>query len=207
MMTPTSTLSLAAITFDLGNVLVRADHGRFCRGLAEVAGLSPEEVFEAVFASDLEPALDTGRLSPREFYRQVMDHFRVSLPYPRFCDLWNDIFDPMEGMEEVVEHLMGRYALFMLSNTNPLHFHYIRAKFPVVRHFPHCLLSYEVGSRKPQGEIYQALIARAGEPPGRILYLDDKLPFVEAARAQGLVAWQFTSPPDLMRQLSQHGLW
>lgn len=207
MMTSTLTLSLAAIAFDLGNVLVRVDHGRFCQNLAEVAGLSPEEIFEAVFTSDLEPAFDTGRLSPQEFYRRIMDHFQVALPYPQFCDLWNNIFDPMEGMEEVVAHLKGRYALFMLSNTNPLHFHYIRANFPVVRHFPHCLLSYEVGSRKPQGEIYQALIARAVQPPERILYLDDKLPFVEAARTQGLVAWQFTSPRDLKRQLKQHGLW
>jgi HAD superfamily hydrolase (TIGR01509 family) len=206
-MTSTSTLSLAAIAFDLGNVLVRVDHGRFCQNLAEVAGLSPEEVFKAVFASDLEPAFDTGRLSPQEFYRQIMDHFRVALPYPQFCDLWNDIFDPMGGMEEVVEHLKRRYALFMLSNTNPLHFHYIRANFPVVRHFQQCLLSYEVGSRKPEGEIYQALISRAAQPPERILYLDDKLPFVEAARAKGLVAWQFTSPPDLKRQLRQHDLW
>jgi HAD superfamily hydrolase (TIGR01509 family) len=202
-----SPLQLAAIAFDLGNVLVRVDHWRFCQRLAQAQGLSPEEVYEAIFASGLEPAFDTGLISPEEFYRQIMSHFRAALPYPRFCDLWNDIFDPMEGIEEVVEHLKARYALFMLSNTNPLHFPYIQAHFPVVRHFRERLLSYEVGSRKPEAGIYQAMISRAGQSPGHILYLDDKLPFVEAARAHGLRSWQFTSPQELKRQLSQHGFW
>ena len=29
---------IAAIAFDLGNVLVKVDHLRFCRGLGELAG-------------------------------------------------------------------------------------------------------------------------------------------------------------------------
>ena len=29
---------IAAVAFDLGNVLVKVDHLRFCRGLAELAG-------------------------------------------------------------------------------------------------------------------------------------------------------------------------
>jgi putative hydrolase of the HAD superfamily len=206
-MSPTEGLDLAAIALDLGNVLVRVDHLRFCAGLAEFLPLSSLEVYQAVFDSDLEPGYDTGRLSSREFYRMVMGHLGLDLPYPLFCRLWSDIFDPMEGMEEPVARLADRYPLYLLSNTNPLHFHYIRKNFPILRHIRHMVLSFEVGSRKPEPGIYQALIKEMGTPPERCLFVDDKLPFVEAAREHGLVAWHFTGPEDFSRRLAEHGVW
>ncbi len=89
---------ITAITFDLGNVLVRVDHLRFCRRLAALAHLTPQEVYAQVFESALEPGYDTGHIRSREFYQRVTAHFGVALPYSRFCDLWCDLFDPMEGM-------------------------------------------------------------------------------------------------------------
>src|SRR5271157_4897281 len=113
---------IAALAFDLGNVLVQVDHLRFCRGLGELAGRPPQEIYAAVFQSGLEPGYDCGRLSSREFHRRLQALFRLDLPFSRFRDLWNDIFDPLEDMEEVVARLARRYPLYLLSNTNPLHF-------------------------------------------------------------------------------------
>lgn len=197
-----------ALAFDLGNVLIKVDHGRFCRGLAAIAGLSPQEIQDAVFATGLEPDYDTGRLSSREFYEGVKARFRLALPYPEFCRLWCEIFDPLEPMERVVQHLKERFALFLVSNTNVLHFDYIRQRFPgVLQPFQGFILSYRIGSRKPEPGIYQALIRQVGRAPEQILFLDDKLPFVEAARAHGLAAWHFVSPRNFQEQLSAAGLW
>lgn len=199
---------ITAITFDLGNVLVKVDHLRFCRRLAALAGLSPQEVYAQVFESSLEPGYDTGRITSREFYERVTAHFGVTLAYSRFCELWCDIFDPMEAMAAVVEHLAPRFPLFLLSNTNSLHFDSIRERFDaILRSFQAFILSYEVGSRKPEAAIYQALIQQVSRPPEEILFLDDKVAFVEAARGHGLVAWQFHSPQGLQQDLERHGLW
>jgi HAD superfamily hydrolase (TIGR01509 family) len=201
-------LDIEALAFDLGNVLITADHFRFCRPFAALVGLTPEEVYAAVFDSDLEPGYDTGRLSSAEFHRRLMDRFRLALPYPQFCDLWNDIFGPLEDMEQTVARLAARYPLYLLSNTNPLHFRYVKEHYPLLlRHFRRCILSYEVGSRKPEAGIFQALIRELSRAPSHCLFLDDKLPFVEAARTYGLLAWHFISPPEFREQLSQHGLW
>ena len=199
---------ITAITFDLGNVLVKVDHLRFCRRLAALAGLSPQEVYAQVFESSLEPGYDTGRITSREFYARVTAHFGVTLTYARFCELWCDIFDPMDAMAAVVAHLAPRFPLFLLSNTNSLHFDYIRERFDaILQPFQAFILSYEVGSRKPEAAIYQALIQRVQRPPEEILFLDDKATFVAAARGQGLVAWQFHSPQELQQDLERHGLW
>ncbi len=199
---------ITAITFDLGNVLVKVDHQRFCRRLAALAGLTPQEVFTQVFESSLEPGYDTGRISSREFYERITAHFGVTLPYSRFSQLWCDIFDPMEGMAAPVQRLADRFPLFLLSNTNSLHFDYIRERFgEILQPFRAFVLSYQVGSRKPEAAIYQALIRQVGRPPEEILFLDDKPAFVEAAGQQGLAAWQFRSPQELQQELARHGLW
>ena len=199
---------IAALAFDLGNVLVRVDHLRFCRGLGELAGWPPQEVYAAVFQSGLEPGYDCGRLSSREFHRRLQALFRLDLPFSRFRDLWNDIFDPLEDMEEVVAHLARRYPLYLLSNTNPLHFRYLRERFAsLLKHFRALILSYRVGSRKPEAAIFQALRRSAGLPPARILYIEDKEEFVAAARTHGLTAWLFVSPQDFKERLRVAGLW
>ncbi len=199
---------ITAITFDLGNVLVKVDHLRFCRRMAALAGLRPQEVYTQVFESSLEPGYDTGRITSREFYERVTAHFGVTLTYARFCELWCDIFDPMEAMAALVAHLAPRFPLFLLSNTNSLHFDYIRERFDaILEPFQAFILSYEVGSRKPEAAIYQALIRQVSRPPEEILFLDDKVAFVEAARDQGLAAWQFRSPQELRQDLERQGLW
>jgi len=192
---------IKALALDLGNVLVRVDHYRFCRRLAELTGLTPEEIYARVFGSDLEPGYDTGRLSSEEFHQRVMAHFRVNLPFSRFAAWWNDIFDPMEGMEELVAHLARRFPLYLISNTNPLHFAYIRERYPLLRHFRHFILSYKVGSRKPEAGIFQALLDAVRVPPAHCLFIDDKPEFVAAAQSHGLLAWQFTGPEALRREL------
>ncbi|MEJ2672123.1 MAG: HAD family phosphatase [Deltaproteobacteria bacterium] len=199
---------ITAITFDLGNVLVKVDHLRFCRRLSALAGLSPQQVYVQVFESSLEPGYDTGRLASPEFYERVTAHFGVALDYARFRALWCDIFDPMEFMAAVVARLAPRFPLFLLSNTNSLHFDYILESFgDILQPFQAFILSYQVGSRKPEAAIYQALIQQTGHPPEKILFLDDKVTFVEAAREQGLVAWQFRTPQELRQDLESHGLW
>lgn len=200
------TVDVQLITFDLGNVLVRVDHGRFCRRLAAAAGTSPEEVYRRVFQSSLEPGFDTGRLTPAEFYTTIMSAFNLNLEMAEFTAWWNDIFQPFPAMETLVAELAGRLPLFLLSNTNVLHFAYLRAHYPVLSHFDRLLLSFELGCRKPEPAIYQALIQAAGLPPAAILFIDDRRDFVAAAREQGLQAWQFQSPADLRQRLAALGL-
>jgi putative hydrolase of the HAD superfamily len=108
----------------------------------------------------------------------------------------------------VVAHLAFRFPLFLLSNTNSLHFDYIKERFAaILRPFQAFILSYQVGSRKPEAAIYQALIQQVGRPAHEILFLDDKVAFVEAARSQGLAAWEFRSPQELRRDLKRWCLW
>ena len=140
----------------------------------------------------LESDYDTGRLSSREFHRRLQARFGLNLPFSRFRELWTEIFAPLDDMAEVAARLAPRYPLYLLSNTNELHFDYIRENYAaLLQPFRAFILSYRVGGRKPEAAIFQALIRQAGVPPAQILYTDDKEDFVAAARTHGLTAWHF----------------
>ena len=57
------------VIFDLGNVVAFFDHRRASRQLAFLAAMAvtEEDVFRVVFDTSLEPDLDCGRISSREF--------------------------------------------------------------------------------------------------------------------------------------------
>lgn len=199
-------MTIRLITFDLGNVLVQVDHSLFCRRLAAAAGVAPAMVYDRVFRGPLEPGFDTGQLTPLEFYARITAAFGLNLDFAEFAAWWNDIFQPLPEMEALVAQLADRLSLFLLSNTNSLHFDYIRANFPVIRYFDRLLLSYELGCRKPEAAIYQALIEAAGLPPDQILFIDDRQDFVIAARQHNLQTWHFQGPEPLRQELSRLGL-
>ena len=94
----------------------------------------------------------------------------------------------------------------ILSNTNPIHFHMIRANYPLLRHFDHCVLSYEVGALKPSAKIFQAAVAHAGCDAGECFFTDDLAMNVEAARKHGMDAVQFQSAAQLEEELKARGL-
>lgn len=207
MLTQPQPAAVKLITFDLGNVLVKVDHLEFCRRLAVLTPFTPEDIFDYVFNGALEPGYDTGTITSQEFYQYIISQFNLTIEFERFSRWWNSIFSSMPEMEQVVIRLAERYPLFLLSNTNALHFEYIYQNYPLLQHFQEFVLSYQTGSRKPESAIYQHLIRRSGMSPEQILFVDDKMPFVAAARATGMQAWQFTSPDDLQTQLTAHGIW
>lgn len=67
--------------------------------------------------------------------------------------------------------------------------------------FDAVILSFEVGARKPQPEIYRAALRAAGDvAPGTAVFVDDQVPFCDGAAAVGLdtrLILRRESPPPL----------
>ena len=67
--------------------------------------------------------------------------------------------------------------------------------------FPHHTFSHRLRLVKPDERIYRHAINAIGQPVEAILFLDDRIENIEAARAVGLHAIQYTSDESLMRSL------
>ncbi len=198
---------IRAVIFDLGGVIVPLD---FPRAYAAIAALSPlpaAEIPNRIRSSGLVERYETGRLTSPDFVRQLSDLLSIEITYPQFCDLWSTLFRPDPLIpESLFAGLAARYPLILLSNTNEIHFENIRARFPLLRHFHHLVLSYEVGAAKPSPRIYEAAVARAGFRPEECFFTDDVPAYVEGARHAGLDAVRFFDFPQLEAELKTRGI-
>lgn len=177
-----------AFWFDLGNVLVNFDHRKFCRALARIGGAgSEEEIHRSVLAGGgPNERFETGRISAEDFYREVSARWAPGISLERFREVWCDIFRENPGMDAVVQNLKGSARLVLVSNTNPWHMAYLLERYPFLNCFDARVLSYEVGVRKPEPEMFEAALAAAGAPANQCLYFDDLEEHLEAARRLGV---------------------
>jgi len=196
-----------AVIFDLGRVLIDFD---FQRGYRALQGLCPHaaaEIPRRLATTGLVERFETGRIEPRDFVAQMSSALHLEIDYHHFCRIWSSIFTETLIPESMLTGLAARYRLLLLSNTNAIHFEGLRASHDVMlRHFHELVLSYEVKAMKPQPEIYQAAIARAGCRPEECFYTDDIAPFVTAARSLGIDAVQFQSAAQLQGELNARGI-
>jgi len=195
-----------AIILDLGKVLIDFD---FRRGYQALEGLCPYAAFEIpqrLAATDLVERFETGLIEPRDFVLQFSRILGLRVEYHHFCRIWSSIFTEPLIPERMLEALAARYRLLLLSNTNAIHFEMIRESYPLLRHFHHWILSYEVHAMKPRSEIFQAAIERAGCRPEECFYTDDIAAYVEAARRLGIDAVQFESREQLERELTARNI-
>ena len=195
-----------AVIFDLGRVLVNFD---FKRGFQALEGLCPygaAEIPGRLATGDLVERFETGLIEPRDFVIQMSAVLDLKIGYDHFCRIWSSIFAETLVPESMLAGLAARYRLLLLSNTNAIHFEGLRASLPMLRHFHHVVLSYEVKAMKPQPEIFQAAIARAGCRAEECFYTDDVPAFVTAARNLGIDAVQFESAAQLEREFEGRGI-
>lgn len=191
------------VIFDLGGVIVDFDHHTVSRRLSPFSPRTEGEIFQALFQSQLGRDYDLGRMSSEEFFQRAWEALELDLEFGEFQEIWSDIFSLNEEVARLLEELRGRVHLFLLSNTNALHFAHIRRHFPVLEVFEEMLLSFELGMRKPDPRIWQEALQRAGLPAERAAYVDDSLEYVAVARRLGLKGLHFQSSGNLRRELRE----
>jgi glucose-1-phosphatase len=199
--------------FDLGNVILPFENRPVAARLWERSGkrgtLSAEAIFDALFSREdgLINAYEKGRLTSEQFFDQLRRRFSLALEFEEFKGIWNPIFRENVRVREAVIHLKARgYPLFLLSDTNELHFRYIRERYPVVEAFDAWILSYEVGVKKPEKAIYDEIFTRMAVDPGEVFYIDDIERYVEAARGYGIRGTVFRDEASLWRTLEELGV-
>ena len=197
------------IYFDLGNVLLHFDHQLACRQMGEVAGLAAEKVWDAVFAGDLEQRYESGALDDRGFYDEFCRATGTNPDFDRLLLAGSEIFRPNVSVIPIVSQLdAAGYRMGILSNTCPAHWAYCATgRYTLIRDcFDVFALSYELGACKPNPEIFRRAAELARAKPEQIFYVDDIPGHVAAARKAGFDAVQYTSAPQLARDLRERGV-
>ena len=199
---------LKTIWFDLGNVILPFDFAPAIKRLAR-HGTDAKKIRQ--FFTDrpwLEAACDTGEVTARKLYAMLKKHFAWKhLTYAEFCSAWNDIFKENLSVSRLIFTLHRKgYRLVLVSNTNKLHFDHILKTYPVLRAFHHHVLSYKLGTRKPERRMYDYALKVSRAEKREIFYTDDRSDFTGAAAKHGVHVHTFTRADKLKRALQMHGI-
>jgi putative hydrolase of the HAD superfamily len=198
--------AIRLVISDFGGVICTFDYRIFCERLARRIGRDAEEIYAAVYGSDLHAQFEQGRLTGPEYHRRVMSLFGADVPYAEFFPMYGDIFTEIPGTCDLLRRLHARYPLYLLSDTNEIHFGYVKQTVEVVRLFQQCIVSYEVGAMKPEPRIYQEALQRSGLPADACVFIDDRSGNVDGARRVGMHAFQFFSPEQCAAELTRLGV-
>ena len=194
---------IRAIFFDLGNVLVSLDTGKFVRKMMSLSGLGAEQL-RAGFAGDLVPRYECGLLDTSEFLEQLCRRLGVQITESDFAAVWTGLFhDELLIPEDLIRKLALEYQLWAISNTNKMHFEFIRSHYRFLDCFRGWILSYEVGAAKPDPAIFLRGLERAGIGALEGLFIDDQMANVESARSLGIDSIHFLNAPALVEELKK----
>jgi len=198
---------IQAVLFDLGNVIFPFSHNLAAEKIGGASPLSDREIFRRIFDSGLEARFDRGLLSPKEFYRELKKILSLDMTYEEFTEAWNNIFSLNENVIDLIHNLkQNGYPVYILSNTNVLHFDYLRKIYPFLETLDGFFLSFEIGMRKPDRRIFEHAVSGIGTTARAIVYIDDKPEYVTAAEEVGLRAILFDNADGLRRSFQELGI-
>lgn len=198
---------IKTIIFDLGKVIVPFELDNQMKILESVCNLKHAEIREKIYAAEEIKLFETGKISAEELFKVLKKTLNLRMNFDEFVAAWNSIFslEPIVS-ETLVERLSKKYRLIVLSDTNKLHFEFIRRNFPILRFFDEFVLSYEVGFLKPSPEIFQAAIEKANCAAEECFFVDDREANVAGALKFGINAVLFTSAEKFIGELENRGL-
>ena len=193
--------TIKAVIFDWGGVLIENPTEGILRYCREVLGIGTGCMLAAY--RKLIPYFQEGKISEEEFWKGLRRRTGAKGEMP--ASLWLEAFE--NSYVEKKEVFAVAHALHargcrtgILSNTE-------KPARPIMerdsyRIFDPIVLSWEVGSSKPQGRIFEVLIETLSMDPSEILLIDDVAANITAAEDLGLQGLLFTDAETLRADLA-----
>jgi glucose-1-phosphatase len=189
---------IRCIFFDLGNVLISLDAVKFGEKMESLTGLQPDQLLPA-FMDNLVLDYECGRLDDHAFLEGLSRRVGVPITREKLDEAWTCMFREVPLIPgQLLEELARNFRLWVVSNTNRMHFEYILKHYSFLKHFCGWSLSYEVGAAKPDPAIFAHALANTGIAPSEALFIDDQLINVESARKMKMDAIQFHDAAQLI---------
>jgi len=190
------------ILLDVGDVLVSVNFMRFCRAVAIDRVAGAEEVYRKYCTGKLKEKFETGWIAPHEYLAIIAgDPLSKVMPLYELKLRWQDIFEPLEGAVEAVRLLKEKHFLWIMSDTDPLHFTFLINNYPLLRSVDRYYLSFEHGKMKRSVDAFGYLLESSGVSSDDFILIDDKAINCASASEAGIRSIQFLNWQDTLALL------
>ena len=191
------------ILFDIGGTYLEGSFVDFMNQSYKVLGI------DKTFSIDKEVTFDSdynrGKISAEECFRKVFDTSISHDQMKDIMDIWTSTWNPTTEMTDFVTKLTGKYTLGVLSNSDIVNTERYRRE-GIYSPFDMFVLSHEEGFLKPEKEIYDIALERAGCSAEECVFIDDQENVRVPAREMGMKTVQFTSFSQMKEDLAKLGV-
>ncbi len=198
---------IEAVVFDFGRVLIQWDlRHLFAKLIADPVEL--DWFLAHVVTEEWHYQHDAGR----PLAEMLAERCAEFPAYTNHIHAWATRFNesipgPVDGSLAIVEALHARQVpLYGITNFGAEFWLQFRPTQPVFDVFRDIVVSGIEKMTKPNPAIYHLAAARFGHAPGAMLFIDDNLANVDAARVCGWQAHHFIDASGLAKELTRRGL-
>ena len=196
------------IIFDFGGVIYDIAPNKTIEAF-KLLGINKFDSFDKFLTMHADDSLftdiETGKISPDEFRASIkaMCNFPINDRAVDFA--WNAMLVGYvkERLDLLIE-LKSKYRIFLLSNTNRIHWEYFSIQLKDFGYaglhelFEKTYYSHEMGMKKPDIAIFQFVLKDSGLINRETLFLDDNSSNVSAALAAGIPSIRITKELDML---------
>lgn len=192
------------IILDFGDVLINLDKPATAKAMVQHGFSEVTPNLESLFQD-----YEKGLIASSDFLDEVSAHFpKASREY--LLQAWNSILlDFPEHRLEFIEQLAAenQYKMLLLSNTNELHMDRVKEQMGTEgfnrfkNAFDVFYLSYEMGMRKPDSEIFNFVLEENQLIPEETFFVDDVKENTDSASSLGIHIWNLQVGKEDVTQL------
>jgi putative hydrolase of the HAD superfamily len=199
-------MTIRAVYFDLGGVIVRTEYQAPRQQLAEQFGMDYEDIEKIVFgggANGSAARASVGEITEEEHWHSVMKVLKQPAgAYEKIRDEFfaGDLVD--RSLIAFLRSLKPKHKIGLISNAwSGLRAYIEREKFADA--FDAMIVSAEVGAAKPSETIYKIALEQLDVKAKEAVFVDDSPENIEACEKLGMKGIHFTDAESALRQLKQ----
>lgn len=194
-------MTIRAVFFDLGGVILRTEYQTPRQALAERFSMDYADIDKLVFRSASAARASVGEISEAEHWLNVAQ--TLKLPASESERLQKEFFAGDVIDREIVAFLRSiksTHTTGLISNAwSDLRSYIVREKFDDAFHF--MVISAEVGVAKPAEKIYRIALEQAQVQPNEAAFVDDVQENIEACESLGMLGIHFTDSESTLKRL------
>jgi putative hydrolase of the HAD superfamily len=180
-------------------VLLHVDRRPSVEALAQRLNVDEGVLFPYFEDHQLHLKLELGELEPDAFIEKVLGELptEIHISEPELAEIYGRSFFVNDALIEIIDSYRPELRVILLSNTNHLDVTYIEQKFGLINWPDEAVLSYKIGMRKPNADIYSYVKDTFDLNLFQTLFIDDLPENIQAARQSGIPAQQYISPAQV----------
>jgi glucose-1-phosphatase len=194
------------IIFDLGGVLLDIHVDRVLNAFSAAGVKDVQRMAGLLDEQKIYRKFETGILSREEFCREVRRVSESDLTDSVIIHCWNLMLSGFPYRRvALLKQLAENYSLFLLSNTNIIHFRYFSSQFAsefgfeMEDLFTKTYYSYLIGFHKPDRSIFEYVLKESDLYPEETLFVDDTAVNCTVAESCGIVSLHKPSELELTK--------